>query len=128
MKDQNDVKELAKAIEERAKDKAEARKHEATLSDGDKKCIEETIDLFNALEREGVLSYRAEAPPEDAARALRFAIKGGQPIIITISANKVRFEKLQPSGSRETVNLGIAKPGELTRDNMKKLIGELLKK
>jgi hypothetical protein len=121
-----EVREKAKEIEKKVNEKAEAKAREAKLSDDDKKHVEEIISLFNDLEPEGVLSYRIEAPVEGKPDVLRFAIKNAQPIIITISSNKVSFEKLQPDGSRETMRVSnISKPSELTRNNMMELIDKI---
>jgi beta-phosphoglucomutase-like phosphatase (HAD superfamily) len=126
MNDQNDLNALIQKIEKKAHDKAEAKAREGKLSDDDKKHLEEIVSLFNDLERQGVLSYRAVASVEGKPRVLRFAIKGAQPVIITISSNKVSFEKLQPDGRRETLKgLNISNPSDLTRYNMIQLINNI---
>jgi hypothetical protein len=127
MSEQSDLSALAKKIEEKTKQKEEAKARQAKLSDNDKKRLDEIISLFNDLERHGVLSYRVEAPVEGKPRVLWFAIESRQPIIITISSNKVSFEKLQPNGNRESVKTSaISRPSELSRNNMMKLIDEIL--
>jgi hypothetical protein len=127
MSEQNDVNALAKKIKEKAKEKAEAEKREAKLSESNEKHIKEIISLFNDLERQEALSYRFEAPVEGKPRVLWFAIKSAQPIIVTISSKKVSLEKRQPDGSRESLkSSGISKPGELTKKNMMNLISKML--
>ena len=126
MNEQNELNAFAKKIEKKANEKLEAEELEAKLSDSGKKRIEEIISLFNGLERRGVLSYRVEASVEGKPRVLRFAIKNGQPIIITVSANKVNFEKLRPDGGMESLKAsGISKPSELTKNNMMTLIDKI---
>jgi hypothetical protein len=127
MNEQNDLDAFAKKIEEKVNAKVEAEKREAKLSDNDKKRIEEIISLFNGLERRGVLSYRVEAPVKGKPPVLRFAIKNGEPIIITVSANKVSFEKFRPDGGRESLKAsGISNPSGLTKNNMMTLIDKIL--
>jgi hypothetical protein len=122
-----EAKEEAKKIEKKANEKAETKAREAKLSDNDQKHLTEIISLFNDLERHGVLSYRVEAPVEGKPRVLRFAIKNGQPIIITLSSKQVTLEKLRPNGSWESVKAsGISKPSELTKSKMMNLIDGML--